>query len=65
MERAAAAGTSAGIDVQRHLLARQMIGQAGAVIRYTPGLLRTTGRHRRQLGRRPGDIGIEVFQAEL
>ena len=42
-----------------------MIGQAGALVRPTLGPCLPTGRLRRQLGLRPGNVGIEVFQAEL
>ena len=41
-----------------------MIGQAGTVVRCTPGLLLFAGRQRRQIGLRPGDIGVEIFEPE-
>ncbi len=64
VNRSAAAGTSAGVDVQRHVLARQMVGQAGTVVRYAAGLLLFAGRQRRQIGLRSGDIGIGIFEAK-
>ena len=41
-----------------------MIGQAGTVVRCTPGLLLFAGRQRRRISLRSGDIGIEIFQPE-
>ena len=64
MDRAATAGTGAGVDVEGHILARQVVGQAGTVVRYTLGPFLSAGRLRRQIGLRPGDIGIEIFEPE-
>lgn len=41
-----------------------MIGQAGTVVRFTPGLFLLAGRRRRQIGLRAGDIGVEIFEPE-
>ena len=64
MDRATTAGTGTGVDVQRHILARQMIGQARTIIRYAAGLLLFAGRFRRQIGLRAGNIGVEIFEPE-
>jgi len=64
MDCTAAAGTGAAVNVEGHILARQVIGQAGTIIRYTPGPFLSAGRLRRQIGLRAGDIGIEIFEPE-
>jgi hypothetical protein len=62
VERATAAGTDALINIDRHILARQMVGKSLPMGRR----LRTDIRRRcsRMACLQAGNIGVEVFQSE-
>jgi len=64
MERAAAAGAGIGVEIQRHLLAHQMIGEGEAVLRSAPERRLAVGGCR-QASFRSRDVGVEIFQTEL
>src|SRR3990172_1091123 len=60
MQRTAAAGTDALLDINRHILARQMVGECVMPRRWSGN-----GDCKRWMaGLCPRDIGVEVFQAE-
>ena len=62
MERATTAGTGALINIDRHILARQMLGKSLPACRS----LRTDIVRRccRMVRLQAGNIGVEVFQSE-
>jgi hypothetical protein len=64
MEGAAAAWTVIALHIERHILARQMIGKWSAP-RLGPGLgFLIACRWRRLLCLRAADIGVEIFEPE-
>jgi hypothetical protein len=63
MQRTATAGTGLGVEVEMDVLALQMIGKARTIWSDPDDRLLRAGVRKALF--RPGDVGVEVFQAEL